>query len=412
MSKRLLWLLCLVFAVSALHADVKITDIVVKPRWPWNGLVDITYSVVCKEKDEDNKFKDVYLDFTAIDGDRNQTIPMNSLTGQGAKDPVKDGGPYTVTWDASKDAPTLNSTDLKVRIYASIAPYLVIDLQTWKKRYSSQPPNLDDDTCRTTELWLRPIPAGTFTMGSPSNEVGRFSDETQHEVTLTQMFYIGVFECTQKQWELVMGTKPSYFSNATYYATRPVEYVTYNMIRGKGAQAGAGWPTYGHAVDATSFMGKLKEKTGLTFDLPTEAQWEYACRAGTTTALNSGKNLTSTSSDAAMNEVGRYWYNGGSGYSQNCTPANGTAKVGSYLPNAWGLYDMHGNVWEWCLDWYNSSYGTAAVSDPVGPNTGSARVLRGGNFGASALLCRSAYRRDSGYPSDDDSIGFRVLCLP
>jgi formylglycine-generating enzyme required for sulfatase activity len=253
------------------------------------------------------------------------------------------------------------------------------------------------------------MPAGTLIMGAPKDEVGRYSDETQHEVTLTQMFYIGVFECIQKQWELVMGSNPSVYKGDC----RPVEYVSYNMIRGTGRQAGAGWPTYGHVVDTSSFMGKLQEKTGLTFDLPTEAQWEYACRAGTTTALNSGKNLTSTSSDAAMDEVGRYWYNhsdGKGGYSEHTT-------VGSYQPNAWGLYDMHGNVWEWCLDWYNFSYGTAAVSDPVGPTDptmGSSRVLRGGSwgYGYSAQYCRSASPYDCNPSGHYDNFGFRILCLP
>ena len=287
--------------------------------------------------------------------------------------------------------------------------YAVVDLSggadaaSYPVRYSAVGPDLNDDTCRTTELWLRKIPAGTFMMGSPEDEVGRDTDETQHEVTLTQDYYMGVFECTQKQWELVMGSNPSSYQGDC----RPVENVSYNIIRGTGAQAGAGWPTYGHAVDASSFMGKLQAKTGLVFDLPTEAQWEYACRAGTTTALNSGKNLTNTGQDDAMDEVGRYDYNRSDskgGYSQH-------TKVGSYLPNAWGLYDMHGNVYEWCLDWYNSSYGTTAVSDPVGPNTGSYRVKRGGNWNFNVQNCRSAGRSNS-YPSYISNYGFRVLCLP
>jgi formylglycine-generating enzyme required for sulfatase activity len=199
-----------------------------------------------------------------------------------------------------------------------------------------------------------------------------------------------------------------------------VEQVSYDMIRGTGAQAGAGWPSCGHAADASSFMGKLQTKTGLTFDLPTEAQWEYACRAGTTTSLNSGKNMMSGDFDDAMDEVGRYWYNGGSGYSQDCTPDNGTAKVGSYLPNAWGLYDMHGNVWEFCLDWYEdniSAYGGALNVNPSNQAqtrsgaTGSQRVFRGGSLKEVAGNCRSA-KRASTSPSyaAGAHFGFRVIC--
>ena len=108
-------------------------------------------------------------------------------------------------------------------------------------------------------------------MGSPKEEVGHWPREVLHKVTLTKPFYIGVFECTQAQWDYVMGeeNRPSRFNNDDCYATRPVEQVSYDMIRGTGAQAGAGWPTYGHVVDASSFMGKLQSKTGLTFDLPT-----------------------------------------------------------------------------------------------------------------------------------------------
>ncbi len=300
--------------------------------------------------------------------------------------------------------------------------YAVVDLSdgpeatNYPVRYSSVGPNLDDDTCRTTELWLRRIPAGTFTMGSPEGELGRDNDRdmAQHEVTLTQDYYIGVFECTQKQWELVMGANPSYFNNTAYYATRPVEMVYYNIIRGTSVTAvEAGWPTYGHNVGSTSFMGKLQAKTGLTFDLPTEAQWEYACRAGTTTALNSGKNLTNTGQDANMAEVGRYYYNGGSVKSQNCDPTNGTAKVGSYLPNGWGLYDMHGNVDEWCLDWYGASTSSMeAETDPTGPNTGTFRVLRSGCYSFPAHTSRAASRSYNGLSATTSSYGFRVSCLP
>ncbi len=159
-------------------------------------------------------------------------------------------------------------------------------------------------------------------------------------------------------------------------------------------------------------MGKLRAKTGLsTFDLPTEAQWEYACRAGTGTALSSGYNLTSTGSDPRMAEVGRYAYNGGSSWTQNGNTSVGTAKVGSYLPNSWGLYDMHGNVWEWCLDWYGMLSGS--VTNPTGVASGSFRLLRGGSFDCYAWNCRSAAREGSNVQSYKYvNMGFRVAAVP
>jgi formylglycine-generating enzyme required for sulfatase activity len=259
---------------------------------------------------------------------------------------------------------------------------------------------------KTTKLVLRKIPAGTFTMGSPTNELGRSGDETQHTVTVSRAFYLGVFEVTQRQWELVMGNKPSYFTNATCYATRPVERVSYYDIREStnNRAMSPNWPAT-NAAHADSFMGKLRAKTGLTgFDLPTESQWECACRADTTTELNSGKNLDSGDSDANMTEVGRYKHNGGSNYTQNGDTSVGTAKVGSYLPNAYGLYDMHGNVSEWCLDCDLGSLGT-----PSGPY----RLIRGGGWSMLAYGCRSAACYSVKPDSRGGSIGFRAaMTLP
>ena len=396
---------------ALIHAAGTVTGVSVQPRWPWNGLVDITYSIAGDEADAEYT-----VSFSGYDRDLDRTVAMTAVSGRGVDAAVPAGGPYTATWDAAKDEPEFHSSSFEVTVQAekkaasSTALYLVVDLSgganaaSYPVRYSATGPDLSGDTCRTTELWLRRIPKGTFTMGSPEDELGRSSNETQHQVTLTQDYYIGVFECTQRQYELVTGSNPS---NCTGN-TRPVEQVAYDDLRGTSAEGGAGWPAYGHKVDATSFFGKLQAKTGLAFDLPTEAQWEYACRAGTTTALNSGKNLTATGECPNMAEVGRYKYNrsdGRGGYSQH-------TRVGSYLPNAWGLYDMHGNVNEWCLDWY-SSYGTAAVSDPAGPSSGSWRVVRGGYWDRIALYCCSAGRAISS-PSYRNfyNIGFRVAFLP
>ena len=277
--------------------------------------------------------------------------------------------------------------------------YLVIDLSPGQKgkrfpvEYTAAPPKdgWNTDVYKTTKLVMRRVPAGTFMMGSPKDELGRHGNETQHKVKLTKDFYIGIFEVTQAQWRLVAGTDPS----RTPLETGPVELVPFNDVR--GAKAG---------VDEASFLGIIRAKTGLALDLPTEAQWEYACRAGTETALNSGKNLTARDQCRNLAELGRYSGNRDDGRSNatEITPA------GSYLPNAWGLYDMHGNRDEWCLDWWvpGDDYGPESV-DPAGPQTGRMRVTRGGScwLGYKAADCRSAKR--NGNPADRKAPGFRIV---
>ena len=235
------------------------------------------------------------------------------------------------------------------------------------------------DTVSLDMIWIEP---GTFTMGSPSDELGRDSDETQHQVTLTRGYWLGKYEVTQAQYEAVMGTNPSYFKGADF----PVEKVSWYNAMDFCAKL----------TDIERAAGRLPE--GYEYTLPTEAQWEYACRAETTTALNSGKNLSDKNKCPEMDEVGWYEYNSDST----------THPVGQKMPNAWGLYDMHGNVFEWCLDWYGS-YPSSAVTDPKGSSSGSYRVIRGGSWNFNAYSCRSAYRFDS-TPSDFNRnyYGFRV----
>ena len=223
---------------------------------------------------------------------------------------------------------------------------------------------------------LRRIEPGTFTMSGRTTSI-------------TKPFYMGVFQVTQAQWKNVMGTSPSYYAGET----RPVERVSWNDIRGNSSTYN--WPNV-TTVDETTFIGKLQKKTGLSFDLPTEAQWEYACRAGTTGDYNNGNNcaLLGRYSDTQRDYRGAY-------------TLQHTA-VGSYLSNDWGLYDMHGNVSEWCLDWYDSIDTAAAASDPVGASSGSYRVLRGGSWGSSGSYCRSDGRSSSGPSGRSGSYGFRL----
>lgn len=282
------------------------------------------------------------------------------------------------------------------------------------------PGGVTNGVYKTAKMAFRKIPAAnvSWMMGSPAWETGRTAArETPHAVTLTNDYYMGVFPVTQTQYANVSGG--SYPSWATVdRLTRPVEQVSWEDLRGK-ATAGYDWPANGHAVLPTSFIGKLRTLTGMAFDLPTDAEWEFACRAGTGTALYNGKELTgTTASTNTLNALARYRYGGGfldmgATSPKQTTPAadGGTADVGSYEPNPWGLYDMLGNVWEWCLDWYQES---PLGYDPLtGPLSGSFRVVRGGSWNRYAYYCRSAFR-GSGVPSHwGDDFGFRLaLALP
>ncbi len=238
------------------------------------------------------------------------------------------------------------------------------------------------DTVSLDMIWINP---GTSTMGSPKDELGRWDDEVQHEVTLTQGYWLGKYEVTQVQYEAVMGTNPSEFKGADL----PVEMVNWYDAMDFCAKLTA----------SEKAVGRLPE--GYEYTLPTEAQWEYACRAGTTTALNSRKNLSDKDQCPEMDEVG--WY----GYNSDDT----THPVGQKQPNAWGLYDMHGNVYERCLDRYGD-YPTTAVTDPTGPDIGEYNVIRGGSWACYARSCRSASRYYD-YPDECwTDCGFRVALAP
>ena len=276
--------------------------------------------------------------------------------------------------------------------------YLVVDMSggrsaaRWPISYLDEVPSGGwTDEYKTEKLVLRYIPAGSFIMGERATDYPGAVNTNLHMVTLTKPFYIGVFECTQRQWELAMGNRPSAFSNETCYATRPVECVSYADVRGDNK--GLLWPEL-RDVDGASFCGIIRQKTSvLGFDLPTEAQWEYACRGGTKTGLNSGKNVTDVDECVNASEVARYVGNSRvdiAGESEtakrNVDIQAGTMKVGSYLPNFYGLYDMHGNVWDMCVDSQQLVY-TESI-DPIGSPTNSPyHQIRGGCwFDAASML--------------------------
>lgn len=220
------------------------------------------------------------------------------------------------------------------------------------------------------------IPPGEFSMGSPPKEEWHRDDEVLHRVTLSKAFYMGTTEVTQEQWSAFTDENPSFCTGDQL----PVETVTWKQ--------------------AVEFCRKLSEKEGKLYRLPTEAEWEYACRAGTATPFHTGETVRP---DQANYDGNRTYAGGPKGVFRE-----ETTKAGSFAPNAWGLHDMHGNVWEWCADWYGK-YPESDVTDPVGPAKGDRRIIRGGCWVNFPAVCRSANRGNVPPVSWNFHLGFRVV---
>ncbi len=370
-------------AMAATSFEVK--NVEAHQRWPWNGKVDIDFNIECA--DLSASFR-VNVECTDHDGNTNIVLQTLKYNGQGAAATAFTlaPGPHRIVWDGDVDVPNRRLARLSFAVYAKLigeedtASYMVIDLSgganatSYPVSYRTGVPSGGwTDEYKSTKLVLRRCPAGT----DPLNRY-----------TLSKDFFVGVFEVTQKQWYLVMGTTPS----RSYYGigdTYPVYNVSYNMIR--GSSSGSRWPS-SSSVDSDSFIGRLRNRTGISeLDLPTEAQWEYACRAGTTTTYNTGD------SESALAAAG--WYSSNS--------SSTTHPVGQKTANAWGLYDMHGNVYEWCLNWNAWNYSLSGT-DPVGASSGSDRDSRGGSWSNDADYCTSwhSYYFSPSYTIND--LGFRL----
>ena len=338
---------------------------------------------------------------------------------------------YSTAWATNLTAAQQGEAKAVVKVNPCLKTppkYLVVDMSggrsaaRWPVSYLDEVPSGGwTDEYKTEKLVLRYIPAGSFIMGGRATDYPGAVNTNLHMVTLTKPFYIGVFECTQRQWELAMGTRPSWFSNETCYAARPVEQVSYADVRGD--TKGLLWPKSSE-VDGGSFMGVLRSKVGnCGFDLPTEAQWEYVCRAGTKTALNNNTNLSVPDRSPEVLPLGRVAHNCGRDLDRddrldttyrNWSDNKGTASVGSYIPNAWGLYDMHGNIYEWCADrWCECPIGTI---DPQGPTEGDSWAIKGGSWysGGYAYISGWHYATSTTPPHGEshavNTVGFRI-CL-
>ncbi len=328
-------------------------------------------------------------EFNASDLDANTTLSYSILSGE-------DAGKFTLNsttgglsfatapdFESPEDNNSDNIYQLSIQVSDGEAnATLNVSVTVEDLSYEPSKPNVVVQSAAELEMiWVEP---GTFTMGSPTTESGRGTDETQHEVTLTRGFYLSKFEVTQAQYQAVMEGNPDGLSATPSQiagANRPVESVSWSDLQ-----------IFIQRLNASEqAAGRLAE--GESFGLPTEAEWEYACRAGSTTTYSWGDSFTTSNAN----------YTGAN--------INSTSNVGSFQANAWGFFDMHGNVWEYCADWYGN-YTNGSVEDPTGPTTGTNRVKRGGSYVKSASFMRSALRSSEGVNKRLGGIGFRLAFYP
>ena len=370
-----------------------------------------------------------------------------TFTGDYSETEAIQPGTRTLRWRARKDWPGNLIANATIRLSAYYTnqidqvpgAYMRVDLaggqdaESYPVLYTLTGPSTDDEGhANNTDdkdryLWLRRVGSDSpVTYRQGSSTIGSLIDnppenvEVVREVTLTNAFFVGVFPVTQAQYVRIIDKTPG-TRNGDDYA--PVYDVSYDDIRGLTNAAGVviDWPNTWHdKVGTNSFLHALRARTGLEFDLPTEAQWEFFCRAGTDTDFNDGSNLSPTNYYIGATFVTNKQYSVSldkiAWFGNSITVGRGNARsaatVGLKNPNAWGLYDCHGNVWEWCLDKVQDIWNLTdlAVTDPPGPTSGKYRIMRGGASTQPAASCRSAIRLRNSATLRSTSVGFRLVC--
>ena len=396
---------------------VTVSSVTARQRWPWSAMMDIDFTLADTPAPAANYLVQVMATYA----EGTESVVAKTFVNE----PVFTNGTHRLVWNLGKDLPNVKANDFVVTVTAtpyaeSTGSYLVFDLSGgstvnhYPHWYTSTPPDVLPNmaqVCKTTEMWFRRVPAGTITQGN--GESGTAYSLPAHSVTISGDYYVAVFETTQQQWHQIFGEWKGSWSNEQWRAARPVEKIDRtNDMPNNGAIRG-NWSAYNAqaSTNATwnSFVGSLRRKTGFgRIDLPTEAQWEHACRAGTTGERYSDKPVAEIARCGAKDsEFSLAPYENGS--------TNGTAVVGSYEPNPWGLYDMYGNVLEICLDRWEatpSDMTPYSGTDPVGSVTvanDNYRVCKGGYYSASAkgIEFTSYYRRSFNY--DSSWLGFRLV---
>ena len=418
-----------ILAAAALTTTAQaftVTGVSAHQRWPWNNLVDVDFTI--GDAAADATFK---IDVKATYAGGGQIVTAKRFV----TDPVVKPGANRITWDIGLDYPNFKADDLRVAVTATPftngtdGAWMIIDLSGGKNatsypvRYTTTPPEhtlgAANEPCQMTEMWLKRIKGGSFMFCQGYSSPGYF------KVNLTKDYYIGIFECTQQQWAQVTGNWPSYFSNTAYRASRPYDNASRQNVFGVN-----GWPDV-QTPTSSSFISKMRARTGLSsFNMQTDAQWEWAARCGYAGGMN----------PAYKGGEIRYNFPAYENANFMCSPDDGgTAYVGTYPSNPWGLYEMFGNVWEGCIDagcgevdlrkYYGSlmglteeesTYDRVEVDNPIGgPVTGDYKadwqyyyILRGASWANTSqwLTLFGRHTNPDNCKGGTRGVRFTVIC--